>query len=69
MEFQTTRRNIPEGSHFHTRRLKNLKSRCEAWSVSFVEYRTSVMLENRVLRTVLEPNREKWTGGWRKLRN
>jgi uncharacterized membrane protein len=42
---------------------------CETWSLTLrVEHRLRVF-ENRVLRRIFGPKRDKVTGGWRKLHN
>jgi len=42
---------------------------CETWSLTLREERRPWVFENRVLRRIFGPNREKVTGEWRKLRN
>jgi hypothetical protein len=49
--YQTTRRNIPEDSHLHTRRSENLNSHID-WG----------MFENREMRRIFELKREEVTG-------
>jgi hypothetical protein len=41
---------------------------CETWSLMLREHRLRVF-ENRVLRRIFGPKRDKVTGGWRKLHN
>jgi hypothetical protein len=53
---------------------KNLKNQgvlygCETWSLTLREERRLRMFENRVLRRVFGPKRDKVTGEWRKLHN
>jgi hypothetical protein len=40
---------------------------CEAWSLTVREEHKLRVFENRVLRRMFEPKRDKVTGGWRKL--
>jgi hypothetical protein len=42
---------------------------CEIWSLTLGEEHRLRVLENRVLRRIFGPNRDKVTGGWRKLHN
>src|SRR5215469_16049153 len=42
---------------------------CETWSLTLREERRLRVFENRVLRTVFGPKRDKVTGEWRKLHN
>ena len=42
---------------------------CETWSLILREERRLRVLENRVLRRILGPNRDEVTGKWRKLHN
>jgi len=42
---------------------------CEIWSLTFREERRLRVFENRVLRRVFGPKRDKVTGEWRKLHN
>jgi hypothetical protein len=42
---------------------------CETWSLTLKEEHRLRVFENKVLRTISEPNRDEVTGGWRKLRN
>jgi hypothetical protein len=42
---------------------------CETWSVILREEHRLRVLENRVLRKIFGPKREKVTGGWRRLHN
>ena len=42
---------------------------CETWSLTLREERRLKVFENRVLRRVFGPKRDKVTGDWRKLRN
>jgi hypothetical protein len=42
---------------------------CENWSLTLREERRLRVFENRVLRRVFEPKRDKVTGEWRKLHN
>ena len=42
---------------------------CETWSLTLREERRLRVFENRVLRGVFGPKRDKVTGGWRKLHN
>ena len=42
---------------------------CETWSLTLREERRLRVFENRVLRKVFGPKREKVTGEWRKLHN
>jgi hypothetical protein len=43
--------------------------RCDTWSPTLREEHGLRVFENRVLRRILEPNREEVPGGWRKLHN
>jgi hypothetical protein len=43
--------------------------RCETWSLTLREEHRLRMFENRVLRRIFGPKRDKVTGGWRKLHN
>jgi hypothetical protein len=43
--------------------------RCETWSLTLREERRLRVFENRVLRRVFGPKRDKVTGEWRKLNN
>jgi hypothetical protein len=42
---------------------------CETWSLTVREERKLRVFENRVLRRIFGPNRDRVTGGWRKLHN
>ena len=42
---------------------------CETWSLTFRKQRRLRMFENRVLRKIFWPWRDKVTGEWRKLHN
>jgi hypothetical protein len=42
---------------------------CETWSLILREERRLRVFENRVLRSVFSPKRDKVTGEWRKLYN
>jgi len=42
---------------------------CETWSLTLKEKRRLRVFENRVLRRIFGPKREKVTGEWRKLHN
>jgi len=42
---------------------------CETWSLILREERRLRVFENRVLRRVFKPKRDKVTGEWRKLHN
>jgi hypothetical protein len=42
---------------------------CETWSVTLREEYRSKVFENRVLRRIFGPKRDKVIGGWRKLHN
>jgi hypothetical protein len=42
---------------------------CETWSVTLREEHRLRVFENRVLRGILGPKREKVTGEWKKLQN
>ena len=42
---------------------------CETWSITLREERRLRMFENRVLRGIFGPKRDKITGEWRKLHN
>jgi len=42
---------------------------CETWSLTLREQRVLRVFENRVLRRVFGPKRDKVTGEWRKLHN
>ena len=42
---------------------------CETWSLTLREERRLGVSENRVLRRIFEPKRNKVTGEWRKLHN
>jgi len=42
---------------------------CETWSLTLREKRRLRVFENRVLRRIFGPKRDKVTGGWRKLHN
>jgi len=42
---------------------------CETWSLTFREERRLRVFENRVLRRIFGPKRDKVTGEWRKLHN
>ena len=42
---------------------------CETWSLTLREERRLRLFENRVLRRIFEPKRNKVTGVWRKLHN
>ena len=42
---------------------------CETWSLTLREERRLRVLENRVLRRIFGPKRDKVTGKWRKLHN
>jgi len=42
---------------------------CETWSLTLREERRLRVFENRVLRRIFEPKRDKVTGEWRKLHN
>ena len=40
---------------------------CETWALTLTEERRLVLFENRVLRKIFGPKRDKVTGVWRKL--
>jgi hypothetical protein len=40
---------------------------CETWSLTLRDEHRLRVFENRVLRRIFEPKRDKVTGGWRKL--
>jgi hypothetical protein len=42
---------------------------CETWSLTLREQRQLRVFENRVLRRIFGPKRDKVTGEWRKLNN
>jgi len=42
---------------------------CETWSLAIREEHRLRVLQNTVLRRILEANREKVTGGWKRLHN
>jgi hypothetical protein len=42
---------------------------CETWSLTIREEHKLRVFENRVLRRIFEPKRDKATGEWRKLYN
>ena len=42
---------------------------CETWSLPLLEECTLTVFENRVLRSIFGPKRDKVTGEWRKLHN
>jgi hypothetical protein len=42
---------------------------CETWSLTVREEHKLRVFENRVLRRIFEPQRDRVTGGWRKLHN
>ena len=42
---------------------------CEAWSLTLREEHRLTVFENRVLRRILGPRRDKVSGEWRKLHN
>jgi hypothetical protein len=42
---------------------------CETWSLTLREEHRLRVFENRVLRRIFGPNRDKVTGEWRKLHN
>jgi hypothetical protein len=42
---------------------------CETWSLTLVEGHRLRVFQNRVLRRIFEPKRDKVTGEWRKLHN
>jgi hypothetical protein len=42
---------------------------CETWSLTLREEHRLKVFENRVLRRIFGPQRDKVTGGWRKLHN
>jgi hypothetical protein len=42
---------------------------CETWSLRLREEHRLKVFENRVLRRILGPNKDKIIGGWRKLRS
>ena len=42
---------------------------CETWSLILREERRLKVFENRVLRRIFGPERDKGTGDWRKLHN
>jgi hypothetical protein len=42
---------------------------CEIWSLTLREEHRLRVFENRVLRRICGPKRDKVTGGWRKLHN
>jgi hypothetical protein len=42
---------------------------CETWSLTLRKERRLKVFENRVLRRIFEPMRDKVTGEWRKLHN
>jgi hypothetical protein len=42
---------------------------CEAWSLTLREEHILRVFENRVLRRIFGPKREKVVGGWRRLHN
>jgi hypothetical protein len=42
---------------------------CKTWSLTLREERRLRVFENRVLRRIFGPKRDKVTGGWRKLHN
>ena len=42
---------------------------CETWSLTLKEERRLRVFENRVLRRIYGPKRDKVTGEWRKLHN
>jgi hypothetical protein len=43
--------------------------RCETWSLTLREKRRLRVFENKVLRRIFRPKRDKVTGEWRKLHN
>jgi hypothetical protein len=43
--------------------------RCETWSLTLTEERRLWVFQNRVLRRIFQPKRDKVTGEWRKLYN
>jgi hypothetical protein len=43
--------------------------RCETWSVTLSEEHRRRVFENRALRRIFGPKRDKMTGGWRRLHN
>jgi hypothetical protein len=54
---------------YRTRILPVVLYGCEAWSLTLREERRLRMFENRVLRGIFGPKRDKVTGEWRKLHN
>jgi hypothetical protein len=42
---------------------------CETWSLTLREEHRLRVFENKVLRRIFGPKRDKVTGGWRKLHN
>ena len=42
---------------------------CETWSLTFREERRLRVFENRVLRRIFGPKKDKLTGEWRRLHN
>ena len=46
-----------------------LRERCETWSLTLMEECRLRVFENRVLRRIFGPKRDKVTGEWRKLHN
>ena len=42
---------------------------CETWSLSLSEERRLAVVENRVLRRIFGPKRDKVTGEWREVHN
>jgi hypothetical protein len=42
---------------------------CETWSLTVREEHKLRVFENRVLRRIFGPKRDRVTGGWRKLHN
>ena len=42
---------------------------CETWSLTLLQERTLRVFEDRVLKRIFGPKRDKLTGKWRKLHN
>jgi hypothetical protein len=76
--YETTRRNIPEGCHLHTRHHENMKSQFRIHSQGIYNPYFLVHLftgprlrkfDNRLCRRIFGNKRDEVTGRWRKLCN
>jgi hypothetical protein len=66
---RATRRNIPEDAILRCSFYFLMGSGCETWSLTVREEHKLRVFENRLLRRIFGPKRNRVTGGWRKLHN